>query len=104
MNNAAMPSTSTFFDHESVDKDEIPSNRVDQDALDVHWNANQPSLPPTGSIDDMPYRLDSDLDFMSSSMAGPLFQPTVSAFFIDHSGLILAVEQQVSINSAIYMS
>ena len=100
-NNAAMPAqipTSMFFDDELLDKDEISSNRVDQDALDVHWNANQPRLPPTDSNNDMSYRLDSDLEFTSSSMA-PLSQPTVSAFFIDRTGLILAVEQQVSINS-----
>ncbi|KIM81961.1 hypothetical protein PILCRDRAFT_480244 [Piloderma croceum F 1598] len=76
-----------------VMQDEISSNRVDQDALDVHWNANQPRLPPTDSNNDTSYRLDSDLEFTSSSMA-PLSQPTVSAFFIDRTGLILAVEQQ----------
>ena len=106
-NDAAMPAQtpkSTFFgdtslDDTSLDDDEISSSGVHQDALDVHWNANQPMLPPsTGSNDDMSHQLDFDLGFMSSSMA-PLSQPTVSAFFIDRAGQILAVEQQVSINS-----
>lgn len=101
-NDAAMPAQtpkSTFFDDTSLDDDEISSSGVHQDALDVHWNANRPMLPPsTGSNDDMSHQLDFDLGFTSSSMA-PLSQPTVSAFFIDRAGQILPVEQQVSINS-----
>jgi hypothetical protein len=57
-----------FFDDTSLEGDKISSSGVHQDALDTHWNANQPMLPPTGSNDDTSYQRDLDLEFMLSSI------------------------------------